>query len=307
MSASMTAPARPALPVASTTLGQRVAPGAATMSVSSAGTHTLMVKAIDAHGPASATCTFAVVVGQPRTVYGASFFDVDGDGRCAAEDFDLSTVTVKLYAAANGLVGGEVTDSRGDDAFCKVAPGTYRVIATASAGLKASTVGERMVTVAGANVGVPRLGFSLDFAAMRTMKADGDTTGDWKHTLDKAIGGKTSGPPGSKAALERSTRKISHFALKSFDHVTLKPAAAMMGYGGTNPTSQLAKHLIASDDNYPNAAYIGGNQTLTRAFVGWGEEVLGHSGKYPSAHIIRAKDWFDADNNSQGGPVNGPR
>ena len=112
MSASMTAPVRPALPVASTTLGQRVAHGAATMSVSSAGTHPLMVKAIDVHGPASATCTFAVVVGQPRTLYGASFFDVDGDGRCAAEDFDLSTVTVKLYTAANGLVRGEVTNSR---------------------------------------------------------------------------------------------------------------------------------------------------------------------------------------------------
>jgi hypothetical protein len=295
-----------ALPVASTTLGQRVAHGAATMSVSSAGTHTLTVTAIDAYGTASATRTFAVVVVQPRTVYGASFFDVDGDGRCDAEDFDLSTVTVKLYTAANVLVGGDVTDSSGDYAFCNVAPGTYRVVATASAGLKASTVGERTVTVAGANVSVPRIGFSLDFAAMRTMKADGDTTADWKHTLDKAIGGKTPGTPGSKAALERSTRKIAHFALKSFDHVTLKTAAAMMGYSGTNPTSLLAKHLIAAEYNYQNAAYIGGNKTLTMAFLWWGEYVLAHSGKYSSADLIRAKDWFDAYNSSQGGPVNGP-
>lgn len=297
----------PALRVASTTWGQRVAPGAATRSVSSAGTHTLTVTAIDAHGTASATRTFAVVVVEPRTVCGASFLDGEGEGRCDAEDFELSTVTVKLYTGANGLVGGEVTDSRGDDAFCKVAPGTYHVVATASAGLTASTVGERTVMVAGANVGAPRLGFSLDFAARRTLKADGDTTGDWKRTLDKAIGGQTSGPPGSNAALERSTRKIAHFALKSFDHVTLKTAAAMMGSSGTNPTSRLAKHRIAADHNYPNAAYIGGNQTLTRGFLWWGEEVLGYSGKDPSADLIRAKDGFDADNNSQGGPVNGPR
>lgn len=294
------------LPVASTTLGQRVAHGAATMSVSAAGTHTLTVTAIDAYGTASATRTFAVVVVQPRTVYGTSFFDVDGDGRCDGEDFDLSTVTVKLYNAANVLVGGDVTDSSGDYAFCNVAPGTYRVVATADAGLKASTVGERTVTVAGANVGVPRIGFSLDFAAMRTMRADGHTTGYWKQNLDKAIGRKTPPTSVSKAALERYTRKISHFGLKSFDHVTMKSAAAMMGYSGANPASLLSKQLIAAEYNYQNAAYMGGNQTLTMAFLWWGEYVLAHSGKYSSADLIRAKDWFDAYNSSQGGPVNGP-
>ena len=295
-----------ALPVAATTLGQRVATGAATMSVSSAHTHTHThtVTAIGVSGTASATRTFAVVVVQPRTVYGASFFD--GDGRCDAEDFDLSTVTVKRYTAANVLVGGDVTDSSGDYAFCKVAPGTYRVVATASAGLKASTVGERTVTVAGANVGVPRIGFGVDFAAMRAMEADGGTTGDWKHTLDKAIGGKTPGTPVSKAALERSTREIAHFALKSLDPVTIKAAAAMMGDRGTNPAFLLAKHLIAAKYNFQNAVYIGGNQTLTMAFLWWGAEVLAHPGKYSIGDMMRAKDWFDAGHNSQGGPVNGP-
>ena len=80
----------------------------------------------------------------------------------------------------------------------------------------------------------------------------------------------------------------------------------MMGDRGTNPAFLLAKHLIAAKYNFQNAVYIGGNQTLTMAFLWWGEEVLAHSGKYSIGDMMRAKDWFDAYNSSQGGPVNGP-
>ncbi len=294
------------LTVSSTTLGQRVANGSATMSVTSAGTYTMSVTASDANGTASASRTFSVVVVQPRTICGSIFFDVDCDGNYDCEDFDISGITVKLYNAANVLIGTDVTDCGGDYSFCNLAPGTYRVVATAYAGLKVSTVSERTVTVAGANVCAPRIGFHLDFAAIRTLTANGYTIGYWKNNLDKAIACKTAGTQVSKATLQTYTYNISNFALSSYDNMTMKTASAIMGYSGSNTSSLLSKQLIASEYNYQNAAYLGGNKTLTMAFLWWGEYVLANPTKYGSTYTIWAKDWFDAYNNTHGGAVNGP-
>lgn len=86
------------LTVKSTTLGQKVASGSATLSVTSAGTHTISVSAVDAYGTASATRTFTVCVVSPKKISGLIFFDVN----------------------YNGLFDGDDNDSRGN--YCRNRP-----------------------------------------------------------------------------------------------------------------------------------------------------------------------------------------
>jgi hypothetical protein len=324
--------------VNSTTLNQKIANGSGTLVVSAAGTYTISVAAVDAVGTASATRTFTVAVVQPRTICGSIFFDVDGDGNYDCEDFDIAGITVKLYNSTNSLVGTDVTDNCGDYSFCNIAPGTYRVVATAYAGLKASTVSERTVTVTNCNLTVPRIGFRLDFVAMRTMTAAGKDVAFWKYNLDKANSCKTSGIQISASTLSSYTSKIGNSALSAYDNITMKQAASLMNtsapsnnncytsysssscYGGSysygsncsssNNTcstwSPLSRELIASEYNYQRATYIGGNKNLTYMFIWWGEHVLLNPNKYGSTYTTFAKNWCAAYNNSNGGAVNGP-
>ncbi len=324
--------------VNSTTLNQKIANGSATLTVTAAGTYTIAVSAVDAIGTASATRTFTVAVVQPRTICGSIFFDVDGDGCYDCEDFDIAGITVKLYNSANALVDTDVTDNCGDYSFCNIAPGTYRVVATAYAGLKASTVSERTVTVTNCNLTVPRIGFRLDFVAMRTMTASGKDVAFWKYNLDKANSCKTSGIQISASTLSSYTSKIGNSALSAYDNITMKQAASLMNtsapsnnncytsysssscYGGSysygsncsssNNTcstwSPFSRELIASEYNYQRATYIGGNKNLTYMFIWWGEHVLLNPNKYGSTYTTFAKNWCAAYNNSNGGVVNGP-
>jgi len=294
------------LSVASTSLGQRVATGSATMSVSNAGTYTISVTAIDANGTASTSRTFSVVVVQPRTVYGTTFFDVDADGNYDGEDFGLGGITVKLLNSANQVVGQGVTDSGGDYSFTGSAPGTYTVSASGYSGLKASTPSDQTITITSGDVGVPKIGFSLNFAALRTMTAAGYTIGYWKNNIDKAIQDKTSGTQVSKSALNTYTGQIASFSLSVYDGMTLKTASSTMGYNGSTPSLLLSKQLLASEYNYQNGAYLNGNRTLTMLFLWWGEFVQANPGKYSNTYVLWTKDWFDAYNNSHGGVVAGP-
>lgn len=324
--------------VNSTTLNQKIANGSSTLVVSAAGTYTIGVTAVDAVGTASATRTFTVCVVQPRTICGSIFFDVDGDGNYDCEDFDITGITVKIYDAANVLIGTDVTDCSGDYSFCNIAPGTYRVVATAYAGLKASTVGERTITVTNCNVTVPRIGFCLDFVAMRTMTAAGKDVAFWKYNLDKANSCHSSGAQISSSTLSSYTCKIGNSALAAYDNITMKQAASLMStsapsnnncytsysssscYGGSysygsncsssNSTcstwSPFSRELIASEYNYQRASYIGGNKNLTYMFIWWGEHVLLNPNKYGTTYTTFAKNWCAAYNNSNGGVVNGP-
>ncbi len=294
------------LSVSSTTLGQRIATGAATMSVTNAGTYTISVTAIDAYGTASATRTFCVVVVQPRTVYGTTFFDVDSDGNYDCEDFDLSGITVKLLNSSGVVIATDTTDCSGDYSFCNIGPGTFTVHADGYAGLKSTTANDRVITVSSSNVCVAKIGFGLDFAALRTMTADGYTIGYWKNNIDKAIKGTTSGVQVSKATLTAYTDKIACFALAPYDCLTFKTASSTMGYSGSTPSSLLSKQLVASEYNYQSGAYLNGNRTLTMLFLWWGEHVVSNPSKYSSTYILWSKDWFDAYNNSHGGVVAGP-
>jgi PKD repeat protein len=294
------------LSVSSTSLGQRVASGSATMTVSNAGTYTISVTAIDAYGTASTSRTFSVVVVQSRTIYGSAFFDVGADGNYDGEDFGLSGITVKLLDSTNQVIATEVTDSVGDYAFIGVAPGSYTVDANSDAGLKASTPSERMITISNADAGMPKFGFSLDFSALRTMSAGGYTIGYWKNNIDKAIRGTTSGTQVSMCALIAYTNSISSFALSLYDGLSLKTASSTMGYSGSTPSLLLSKQLLASEYNYQNGAYLNGNRRLTLLFLWWGEYVQANPRKYSSTYVLWTKDWFDAYNNSHGGIVAGP-
>lgn len=294
------------LAVSSSSLGQRVANGSATMTVSNAGTYTISVTAIDAYGTASATRTFSVVVLQPRTVYGTTFFDVGSDGNYDGEDFGLGGITVKLLDSTNQVVATDVTDCGGDYSFTGLAPGTYALDAVAYAGLKASTPSRRTITVSNTDAAVPKFGFSLDFASLRAMSADGYTIGYWKNNIDKAIRGTTSGTQVTKSALTTYTSSISVFALSPYDGLSLKTASSTLGYNGSTPSLLLSKQLVASEYNYQNSAYLNGNRTLTMLFLWWGEYVQANPSKYSSTYVLWAKDWFDAYNNSHGGVVAGP-
>ena len=295
-----------ALSVSSSTLGQRVATGTATMTVSNAGTYTISVTAIDAYGTASATRTFCVVVVQPRNVYGSAFFDTDADGVFDCEDFDLSGITVRLLNSAGQVIATDITDCSGDYSFCGLAPGTYTVDSDGFAGLKPTTLGERVITISNANVCVPRFGYGLDFAAIRTMTSTGQNVAFWKYNLDKATSCNGSGAQISSSTLSSYTCKIGSFAFCSYNNISMKQASSLMGSTSTSSTSQLSKQLIASEYNYQRGAYLGGSKTLTFLFLWWGEYVLENPSKYGTTNTLWAKDWFAAYNNSNGGAVAGP-
>ena len=327
------------LAVTATNLNQKVATGAATMTVTAAGTYTITVTAVDAYGTATATRSFTVTVVQPRTVCGSIFFDVDGDSNYDCEDFGLTGITVKLYNSANVVIGTDVTDCGGGYSFCNVAPGTYRVVATAYAGLKPSSVSERTVTITNCNVTVAKIGFCLDFTAMRTMTAAGKDVAFWKFNLDKANSCGSSGAQISSSTLSSYTCKIGDSALSAYDNITMKQAASLMStsapssncysstsysYGGcyygsysygSNCTSSsntcstwsaYSRQLIAAEYNYQRASYIGANKNLTYLFIWWGEHVLLNPSKYGTVYTTFAQNWFTAYNNSNGGLVLGP-
>lgn len=296
-----------ALTVSTTNLNTAVAQGSATLSVTNAGTYTISVTALDAYGTASATRSFTVTVEQGKSICGNTFFDINFDGLKNGSDYGLSDVTVKLLNASNQVVGTAVSNACGDYSFANLTSGTYTVSATAAAGLKATSLNERTVSVGSASVTAPNIGFGLDFNAIRTMTANGFTIGYWKNNLDKAISGKTAGIQVPSATLSSYTTKIGAFALPLYDGISMKTASSIMGSTSSVPVDLLSKQLVGSEYNYQNAAYLNGNKTLTFAFLYWGEYVKTNSTQYTSTYLIWAKDWFDAYNNSHGGVVAGPQ
>jgi hypothetical protein len=295
------------LTVITTNLGQQVATGAVTMSVTTAGTHTITVAAVDAYGTANATRTFVVTIIQPRTISGEVFFDTDADGHEDCGEFGLSGITVKLLNSSNQVVAAAVTGCDGNYSFPGIAPGNYAVSAAPFAGLKITTLPSvPSVTIGSCDVSAPDIGLALDFRALQSMTANGFTIGYWKNNIDKALANKTSGTQVSKCVLQSYTCKIGDLALSPYDGISMKSASTIMGSSSSKPTDLLSKQLVGSEYNYENGAYLNGNKNLTFVFVWWGEYVLSHPSSYSSAYIIWTKSWFDAYNNSHGGVVSGP-
>lgn len=297
------------LTVTTTNLNSRIATGAATISVSNAGTYTINVTARDAYGTASASRPFQVTVVEGKTVSGEVFFDADNDRTEDSNEFGLAGVTVRLLNAAGQTVGTAVTDDCGKYSFTNIGPGGYKVVATAPTGLVATTAIEQSVTVGSNNITAPDIGFFLNFTALQGMNADGKSHGFWKNNVDKAIAGKTNGVQVNKNAIVTYTARIGDFALAPYDDISMKTASSIMGSKSSAPKDLLSLQLLASEYNYQHGGYIGGNKTLTFLFLWWGEHVLtksSGSGAYSSSYVLWAKDWFDAYNNSYGGRVDGP-
>ncbi|HVU32779.1 MAG TPA: SdrD B-like domain-containing protein [Opitutaceae bacterium] len=292
------------LTVNSATLGQSVATGMATIAVSTAGVHHIVVTATDGIGSATASRDFTIKLSY--SVTGTVFFDLDRDHVQDGSDFGLSGITVKLVSGFFQVVGSTTTDASGSYSFTGVSPGIYGLCTTAYAGLTPTTLTVRMVTVNQANVVVPAIGYTLDFCALQRMHANGDTIGFWKNNLSKALAGKTGGVQVSAATLTTYTNHLADFALTPFDGLTMSAAVNYMSSTSSKPADLLAKQLVASEYNYEDGAYLNGNATLTFLFVSWGEYVLQNANSLPSTYVLWAKDWFDAYNNSNGGAVDGP-
>ena len=289
------------------TLNTKVVNGAATMTIYSAGTYTITVTAKDAYGTATASRTFKVVTVTPRQVKGYVFFDLDRDGYEDCGEFGLAAIPVKLLNSAGQTVATVNTDNCGRYQFSNVMPGTYTVAPAPYAGLIASTVATRTITVSNSDVCVPNIGMFLNFSAIASMTADGKTIGFWKNNIDKAISGKSNGTQVSASTIKYYTSAIGDFSLSAYDCISLKTASSTMGSNSSSAKDLLSKQLLASEYNYQAGAYIGGNKNLTFLFVTWGEYMLQNASRCSSSQLIWAKDWFDAYNNSHGGRVAGPQ
>lgn len=290
----------------SATLNQKTVTVSTNLTVTTAGTHTITVTATDSVGTATDARTFTVTICTPRKVCGSAFFDIDRDGQWDADEFGLAGVTFKLLNSSNQVVATAVSDSCGNYCFTGVMPGTYTVTATGYTGIDPTTTTTRTVVVSSNDVCVASVGFGLNFTAIRSMKACGYTIGFWKNNLDKAISGKTNGIQIPCATLNSYTCKIADFGLTPFDGLSMKTASSYLGSTSSAPVSLLQKQLVASEYNYMNGAYIGGNKNLTFLFVWWGEYLVKNSSRYSSTYLLNAKDWFNAYNASEGGYVSGP-
>lgn len=294
------------LGVTSGNLNQKVSDGSATMSVSTAGTHTITVTATDIYGVATATRTFNVVIVDPRQrVSGIVFFDANLNGVRGTEDYGLSDVTVKLLNSAGQAVGSTVTNSSGAYTFTAL-PGSYKVSAASVTGMSLTTPNNLPITVNSGAVNVSNIGYGLNLNSINGKCANGFTIGYWKNNVDKAIANKSSGTQVSAATIKSYTAALAVLALDPFTGLTMPKASAYMSSNSSAPADLLAKQLVASEYNYANGAFIGGDRRLTYAFIYHAEYVLKNASSYGSAYVLLIKNWCDAYNNSHGGAISGP-
>lgn len=294
------------LAVNSSTLNRTVSYGASAMSVSAAGTYTIVVTAKDANGTAQASRTFTVTYAPPHAVCGSVFLDMNYDGSLNCSEFGLANIGVSLSNASGQVVRTATTDCSGKYAFTGLYAGTYTIKTTPYAGLAATKCTSVSVTMASTDLTAAPIGYMLDFCALRSMRASGHTIGYWKNNIDKAISGKTCGVQVSASTVTTYTKSLSAFGDTPFDGLTLKKAASILGSTSCWQADLLAKQLLASEYNYQNKAYLNGNAYLTYAFVAWGEAVQKTACSYSYCYVLWAKEWFDAYNNTEGCYVGGP-
>ena len=288
-------------------LGTKTVVNTATMSVTTAGTHTIKVTATDYVGTATATQTFTVTVLQAPSLSGSVYFDANTNNVFDGTEPGLPGVTVTLTTSAGQVLGTATTSSTGAYTFNAVLPGNYVVTATPPSGLLATSGNARSVTVSGANVTGVNIGYMIDFCRLQGMTAGGFTIGYWKNNVDKAIAGKTSGIQVSAATIKSYTTQLGTLAIPTvYSNVTMKQASGIMGSTSSAPVDLLSKQLVASEYNYVNGAYLNGNVTLTFLFVYWGESIVANPTAYSSSYILWAQKWFDAYNNTHGGAICGP-
>jgi hypothetical protein len=286
-----------------------MATASGTLTLSEPGTYTVTATDTNAASGISATTTvvFQVKASDVTSeIAGVVFFDVNLNGTRETDEYGLPGVAVKLLKSTGQVVATTTSDADGHYSF-KPANGTYVVSAGAQSGFSFTTAADHTVTLNGIHVDVPDTGYGLNFTSISAMSADGFTIGYWKNNIDKNLSGKKNGTQVSAAALASYTAVIANLALSPLDGLTMQAASAKMNSNSSAPASLLEKQLVASEYNYANGAFIGGNGSLTYPFIYYAEYFLAHSSSYSSTYLIFVKDWCDAYNNSHGGKVAGPR
>lgn len=236
---------------------------------------------------------------------GVVFFDVNYNGSRNADEIGIGGVTVTLLDAAGNVVGTTVTAADGSYNFTDLPAGDYTVVVGGVNGMLPTTLTEHDITL-NADTTAPDTGYGLNFSAIGTMSANGFTIGFWKNNLEKALKGTTKGVQINAATLASYTTTVGGLALEPFTSITMSGAVNVLSATGSNPSTLLAKQLLASEYNYANGAYLNGDARLTAFFVYYGEYVLKHAASYDSAFVLNVKNWFDAYNNTHGGLVVGP-
>lgn len=236
---------------------------------------------------------------------GTVFFDANYNGGRNTDEIGIGGVTVTLLDSAGNVVATTTSAADGSYSFADLPAGDYTVIIGGANGMLPTTLTEHDVTLS-ADTTAPDTGYGLDFAAIGKMSAGGYTIGYWKNNLEKALKGTTKGVQVSAATLTSYTTTVGSLALEPFASITMSGAVNVLSATGSNPSTLLAKQLLASEYNYANGAYLNGDARLTYFFVYYGEYVLKNSSSYSTSFVLNVKDWFDSYNNTHGGLVVGP-
>lgn len=153
-------------------------------------------------------------------------------------------------------------------------------------------------------------GFRLDLPFIDGQLANGFTQGFWKTNLDKALSGTTMGVQVSASQLQIYLNTLSSFLLSPLNVATFQQALDVFNgvpSGALNVAKAkalLSVQLLASEFNFLNGAFIGGDALFTRLFLLYGEHLLLHSSDV--SLILQAKDAYEAYNSSHGGAIQFP-
>lgn len=232
-------------------------------------------------------------------ISGVVFFDINGDGVQGADETGIEGVEV----FGNG--GSVFTDGNGGYLFDQLLPGDYEVSVSDVDGLMPTTPTTVPVSIT-TDDAVVNFGFELNFEYFCGGVADGFTIGFWKTNISKALDGKTKGTQVSASTLESYRASLASFGLSPLNYGSLQDAYNALSANGSDPVLLLTKQLVGSEYNFANGAYINGQQQATWFFLVYGEYVIAHASEFSADEILVAKDWYDAYNNSHGGPFFGP-
>lgn len=231
------------------------------------------------------------------SISGFTFFDVNKNGSFGNDETGIPGVTVTL---SNGNQSWDVTsDENGQYLFTNVQPGDYTITASILTGLVTTTTDPVTLNVTG-DVTNSNFGYFLDFDWMNVQTANGLSHGFWKTNIKKAIDGTTKGTQISKVTLVEYINKISTFLLSPLNITTLQAAYTILSNTSSLSIDHLKLQLLASEFNYMNGAYIGGNKLFTKLFLFYGEYLVKYADTYSSSILEAAKDMYDHYNNSGG-------
>lgn len=228
---------------------------------------------------------------------GYLFFDINQNGVKDIDEPGLGGQNVILSDGRQVL-----TDANGYYNFV-VKPGNFTITSPAISGINYGGSSVINVNVTGSDISGNNFAYVADFNSIIGQTANGYTIGYWKNNIKKAIDGQTKGIQVSASTLWSYVTGLSGFALEPLNVINLNEAYLILNANGPDPSLLLAKQLMASELNFKNGAFIGGNALLTELFVYYGEYLLKYKALYSATDLLKAQKLFDAYNNSHGGPI----